>query len=360
MNLPNKISLIRLLLIPVFAVLFWVDFPYHYLASTIVFVIASMTDFIDGNIARKYNMVTDLGKFLDSVADKALVCTALVLITSLENIFTFIIVVFAVVIIIRELMITAFRTVAALKKVVLAADSWGKIKAALQMVGLIVYMIYPVLYDIMPVLGEIAMYAGFICLCLATVSAIVSAMHYIIRYRYVFSDEYGGTASISAGIIAANPGTIAVAESFTGGGICSDLVSVPGASKNFIQGKVCYSDQSKISELDVSEEIIASFGPVSRETAESMLRGIKNRTGADYAVITTGNAGPSAEKSGEVGDCYIGVAGKNNVCIQKFTFTGDRTQIIGKGIKKALIMLSDIIKSEQSADFSGGNNGKKD
>ena len=89
-------------------------------------------------------------------------------------------------------------------------------------------------------------------------------------------------------------------------------------------------------------------------------RGIKNRTGADYAVITTGNAGPSAEKSGEVGDCYIGVAGKNTVCIQKFTFTGDRTQIIGKGIKKALIMLSDIIKSEQSADFSGGNNGKKD
>ena len=121
MNLPNKITLVRILLIPLFAVLFLVQFPFHYLAACIVFIVASITDFIDGNIARRRNLVTNLGKFLDPFADKALVCTALVLITSFSNTFTFAIVIFTVIIIVRELMITAFRTVAATKKVILAA-----------------------------------------------------------------------------------------------------------------------------------------------------------------------------------------------------------------------------------------------
>ena len=76
MNLPNKLSVLRLCLIPVFMITFYVNFPCHYLVSGLVFAIAACTDFLDGYIARKYNLVTDLGKFLDGCADKVLVLTA--------------------------------------------------------------------------------------------------------------------------------------------------------------------------------------------------------------------------------------------------------------------------------------------
>lgn len=350
MNLPNKITLVRILLIPLFVVLFLVQFPFHYLAACIVFIVASITDFIDGNIARRRNLVTNLGKFLDPFADKALVCTALVLITSFSNIFTFAIVIFTVIIIVRELMITAFRTVAATKKVILAADIWGKIKTSLQMTGLIIYMLYPDFGAVLPILGDIAMYAGFICLALATVFAIISAFNYIIKNAFVLSDSFENSESLCKKIISSSCGTIAVAESFTGGNICADLVSVPGASKHFIDGKVCYSDDAKIKELNVSSDIIAKYGPVSTETATGMLNGLKQSIGADYCVITTGNAGPTAEKGGDVGECYIGIAGKKVFDVQKFVFKGNRAQIIESGTKQALLMLYDAIQLEKNKD----------
>ena len=346
MNLPNKITLIRIFLIPVFLVLFLLDFPYHYVAAVAVFVIASITDFIDGHIARKKNLVTDLGKFLDPFADKALVCTALVLITGFNNIFSVYVLIFTVIIIIRELMITAFRTVAATKKVVLAADIWGKIKTCLQMTGLIIYMLYPEFNKILPVAGAAAMYTGFICLALATVFAVISACNYIVKNKRVLADGDLNAEKLAEAIIGSEPGTIAVAESFTGGNICADLVAVPGASRYFLNGKVCYSNNAKIVDLGVPERIITENGAVSLNTAEYMLSGLKLRTGADYAVVTTGNAGPTAEKEGEQGVCYIGVAGKTKNIVKKYIFTGKRAEVIDKGTQTALNMLFDIIKSE--------------
>ena len=103
------------MLIPFFVACFLIAFPYHEFVATALFVIASVTDWLDGHLARKYNQVTTLGKFLDPVADKLLVCSALVLAATIGNDFTYAVVVAAIVIIARELIITCFRTIAATK-----------------------------------------------------------------------------------------------------------------------------------------------------------------------------------------------------------------------------------------------------
>lgn len=345
MNLPNRITLIRIFLVPVFIIMFLIDFPYHYTVAVLIFIAASVTDFIDGYLARKMNLVTDLGKFLDPFADKALVCSACVLITSFQNICSLPVMFLTVIIIVRELMITAFRTVAARKKVVLAADILGKIKTCLQMTGLIIYMLYPDMHGLSPVVGDIVMYIGFVCLALATVFAVISACNYIIKNKRVLS-ENDDNRSLAKKIIESNPGTIAVAESFTGGNVCADIVSVPGASKCFVSGKVCYSNAAKTDDLGISADIISTYGAVSHQTAELMLIGLKERSGANYAVITTGNAGPTAEKEGEQGICFIGVAGKKESKVIKYCFSGSRDEVIQSGTYTALKLLLDVIQSE--------------
>lgn len=134
MNLPNKLTLIRALMIP-FYVYFMLFYPSHesykYIAIAI-FITASFTDFLDGHIARKHNLVTNFGKFMDPLADKLLVCSALVCLTSLDMLSAIVV----IVIISREFIITGFRTVAADAGIVIAASKWGKMKTVSQMVML--------------------------------------------------------------------------------------------------------------------------------------------------------------------------------------------------------------------------------
>jgi len=140
MNLPNKITISRICMIPVFGAIFFIDFPYHYFVSALVFIVAACTDFVDGHIARKYNLVTNLGKFLDPIADKVLVSTALIFILVKPEILTVLwggwTLVFAgvcvAVILARELIVSGFRMVAASTGLVLAADKVGKLKTTFQ------------------------------------------------------------------------------------------------------------------------------------------------------------------------------------------------------------------------------------
>ena len=163
MNLPTKITITRLVLIPVFIALFLIPFPYHQFAATAVFIIASLTDWLDGHLARKYNMVTTLGKFLDPVADKVLVASALILATTLGvgNAYKIAIVVCSVVIIARELIITCFRTIAATKNVILAADKIGKAKTATQLTGLTFYLPFEAVTQLNEIAGKVFFYIDF-------------------------------------------------------------------------------------------------------------------------------------------------------------------------------------------------------
>lgn len=160
MNLANKITLGRLFLVPVFVVTMYL-FPENNILSLAIFIIASFTDFLDGYVARKYNMVTTFGKFVDPLVDKVLVLTAFVLITERNAIPGYIV----AIIIARELIITGFRTIAADKGVTIAASKLGKIKTISQMTTIILYFLslsYTGLSQIYIVMYYVAMVATVI------------------------------------------------------------------------------------------------------------------------------------------------------------------------------------------------------
>ncbi len=138
MNTPNKLTLARVLMVPLFVLFFYWKFPAHYLAATLVFVAASITDAIDGKLARERNQVTDFGKFLDPLADKILVVTALSCLLQQQrvNIAAFLLIVT------REFMVSALRLVVAGKGTVVPASFAGKLKTAFTMIALITAMVY--------------------------------------------------------------------------------------------------------------------------------------------------------------------------------------------------------------------------
>lgn len=139
MNLPNKITIFRVLLIPVFTVFLLVpQIPNGNIYALIVFSIACISDFIDGSLARKYNLVTEFGKLMDPLADKLLVCSALICFVETRSAFPSWIV---IVIIAREFIISAFRLVASDNGIVIAASMWGKIKTVMQMFMCIAFII---------------------------------------------------------------------------------------------------------------------------------------------------------------------------------------------------------------------------
>lgn len=198
MNLPNKITLTRICLIPVFAVFFCLDgiLPYNFLIAGIIFVLAAGTDFLDGYIARKRHLVTNLGKFLDPIADKVLVSTALILLLALPAVFeTKYLVgwgrlcagIFTAVILARELIVSGFRMVAAERKVVLAADIYGKLKTVTQDIALATLIITASFLDIAA--GPVAALIGFIFLALATALTVLSGCNYIFRNKQVLKES---------------------------------------------------------------------------------------------------------------------------------------------------------------------------
>ena len=141
MNLPNKLSLLRGCLIPVFLLFVYVSaIPCHYLLALIVFAAASLTDMLDGKIARKHNLVTNFGKFLDPLADKVLVITALIVLVDLPDFRMNAIPL--IIIVAREFMVSGLRLLAAEDGVVIPAGIWGKLKTAFTMVTLVGSLLY--------------------------------------------------------------------------------------------------------------------------------------------------------------------------------------------------------------------------
>ena len=189
MNLPNKLTILRLIMIPIFAVVFYLTvIPYNYLISAVIFVLAAFTDFLDGYIARKYNLVTNLGKFLDPIADKVLVSTALIIML-LPFGDTVILPFYAgaavAVIIARELIVSGFRIIAASRGMVIAADKLGKIKTFIQDVAVVVLLVGA---SVMPGLYSIVNIVGLALLLLATILTIISGVECIVKNRAVLKD----------------------------------------------------------------------------------------------------------------------------------------------------------------------------
>ena len=139
MNLPNKLTIVRIIIVPFFvAVLMMPDIQHHYLWALLLFIIASVTDHFDGSIARKNNQITDFGKFMDPLADKVLVTSALVCFVSLNLVNVW----FVILMIARDLMVNSIRLVAADSGKVIAANNWGKVKTVTQIVAVIAVLLF--------------------------------------------------------------------------------------------------------------------------------------------------------------------------------------------------------------------------
>ncbi|MDU6573034.1 MAG: competence/damage-inducible protein A [Gemella haemolysans] len=153
------------------------------------------------------------------------------------------------------------------------------------------------------------------------------------EYIYLVGDEDISSTqtemnTVVANLLIENKFTISIAESLTGGKISSMLVEKSGISEALLEGIVCYSNKSKINTLGVREETLEKFGAVSEEVAKEMVLGVANRLGADFAVATTGIAGPNSDDSGKpVGLAYIGVYAQGDISVKECLFTGDRELI---------------------------------
>lgn len=139
---------------------------------------------------------------------------------------------------------------------------------------------------------------------------------------------------------------LSVAESFTGGGVVKELVSVPGASAVVFEGAVCYSERAKKMRLGVKEETLSAFGAVSPQTAMEMAQGLLQTGACQYALSTTGNAGPKPSGNAPVGVFYIGVATPGGASVFQHFATGDRQAVTQEGIRFALTHLLNEIKKQ--------------
>lgn len=190
MNLPNKLTISRVVMIPVFVLFFYLGFTVHYFVALAVFAIASLTDMLDGMIARKYNLVTNLGKFLDPIADKVLVLSGFVVFLTVPEIFTANLGQWAIIaagcgvaaILAREIIVSGFRMVAAKAEIVIAADKIGKYKTVTQDICIVVLLIGAGVCELTQhIAGEIINYIGLGLFALSVILTVISGINYIIK-----------------------------------------------------------------------------------------------------------------------------------------------------------------------------------
>ena len=197
LNTPNTISVIRIFLMPVIVFFYLATFvPYGKFIAAIVFIIAASTDFVDGYIARKYNMVTNLGKFLDPIADKLIAISALLLVCFDGTIPAPYGIIISIIIISRELIISAFRTVAASNNIIMAADIYGKIKTVFTCIAIPMFMVLAGAYglltqgvnipDIVLTVYEIVSYA---MITIATLLTIYSGINYSVKNKQAITNK---------------------------------------------------------------------------------------------------------------------------------------------------------------------------
>ncbi len=177
MNLPNKLTLLRVLMIPFFVVcLLWEGGQNQTLryVSAAIFIVASLTDMLDGKIARKYGLVTNFGKFMDPLADKLLVCSALICLIELGQLPAWMV----IVIISREFIISGFRLIASDNGVVIAASYWGKFKTTFQMIAVILLIFN---LEALRLLADI-------CVWVALALTVISLADYIWKNRGILTE----------------------------------------------------------------------------------------------------------------------------------------------------------------------------
>jgi nicotinamide-nucleotide amidase len=334
MNVPNLLTISRLVAIPPLMVLLMVRFPGHDQLAAAVFIVFSLTDTLDGQLARRQGNVSELGKFLDPLADKLLVLSVLIVLVQEGLVAAWVV----VVIFSRELIITILRSVAAAQGRVIAAAPLGKTKTVMQM-SAVTLLILQRPYPIVVPLADLAVGA-------AIIFTIWSGLDYLWRFRYLIvpanpshaprragpsggaptPDEAGRAAARELGEVLRDKGlTVSVAESCTGGMVGALITDQPGSSAYFLGGVIAYADEVKRTQLGVPQAMLEGAGAVSAEVAQAMAEGARSRFGTDLAVGVTGIAGPGSDGSQKpVGLTYVAVASAAASHAHEYRFNGDR------------------------------------
>lgn len=178
MNLPNALTVLRVLAVPFIVALLYFPTPSTCAFATLLFLIAILTDLADGFLARKYNQVTNFGKFLDPLADKILIASVLVMLVELGWVQAWV----AIIVIVREILVTGLRAIAADKGHVIAADKYGKLKTIMQSVALV-----PLIYHY-PLFGIDTAWLGSMLLFVAVVLTVYSGWNYLYGFYRVWGD----------------------------------------------------------------------------------------------------------------------------------------------------------------------------
>ena len=171
MNLPNKLTIARMCMVPLFMIALMINTPASRIIATVIFALASLTDMLDGQIARKHNMVTNFGKLMDPLAEKVLTAAAMICLVELGDLAAWI----AVVIIFREYLITGLRSVAANENIVVAANIWGKVKTVCQMIALMLLMLKPQIVALCGI--DIGLWVMYVAVALT----IYSGLDYVLK-----------------------------------------------------------------------------------------------------------------------------------------------------------------------------------
>lgn len=179
MNIANKITIFRVLLVPLFLIVLYSNIENNVIIAGMIFVIASFTDMLDGYVARSRNLVTNFGKFVDPLADKVLASAALIALVDMGKISGWIV----VIIIAREFTVTGFRVLAASEGITIAASPWGKLKTISQLTAIILFLFnnFPFSY--------LGIRADRIMIYIALFFTVVSGLDYIIKNRNIFNME---------------------------------------------------------------------------------------------------------------------------------------------------------------------------
>ena len=325
-NVANAVTIGRIALVPFFAAVLVVDGGHSVawrLVATVVFVVAALTDRLDGYLARRHNLVTDLGALLDPIADKLLIGTALVILSMFGELYWWV----TVVILVRELGITALRFLM-LKRATLPVSRGGKLKTVVQSVAISLFLL-----PLADLPFWVLVVASIVMGLAVTVTVATGADYVREAVRLVRGgapgrvDQASGPAPDLLAALGARGWTVAVAESLTGGLVASALVDVPGASRTMRGGVVAYATDLKASLLDVPADLLAARGAVDPDVAAAMALGARVRLGADVGLATTGVAGPDPQDGFEPGTVHVAVATVDGVRVESARLDGDRAAV---------------------------------
>lgn len=367
----NIVTVIRILFIPVFVIALLAPWEGAFCddaaagltlraaVSLVVFALICLTDTLDGYLARSRNEVTVFGKFIDPIADKILVVAALLCLVELGLLPSWV----PMVIVAREMLVSGLRMLVASAGVVVAASMLGKVKTATTMVAICLFILM-----LSPHVASLAWFKALAwgLMIVAVFFTVASMVDYFAKAWPLLSqggpqdgsprgsrptkqEEFAwGTVEgdhplareALDGLIERGM-TVCTAESCTGGLVCAALTSQPGSSSAVRGGAVTYAVDEKVRALGLDPEQIARDGVVSEQTAQAMARGARVRMGTDFALSTTGVAGPGgAGPDTPVGCVCLGLAlPDGSVRSERRVFEGSRTQVRAQAVDEALRML---------------------